>query len=98
MEATPRIQTAFRLRQDVLSRVKREARRKGMSVNAYVEETLERESRVEWPKLPKDFKVSDEILSLHCFELKTPTEEEFANDPKLAYLWNKLVTPYVKKD
>jgi hypothetical protein len=98
METTPRIQTAFRLPQGLLARIKREAKREGISVNAFVERTLDRETRLEWPRLPKDYKVSDEILSLHSFSLKYPTEEELAQDPKLSYLWNKLVTPYVKKD
>ena len=95
---TPRIQTAFRLPQDLLGRVKREAQRQGLSVNAFVERVLDHETQLEWPKLPKDFTASEDILSLHSFKLRQPTEEELANDPRLAYLWNKLVTPYVKKD
>lgn len=90
-----RVQTAFRLRASVLARSKREAERRGLSLNAYVDELLDRETRVEWPHLPKDYKVSQEILNLKCVDkLKEPTPEEFAEDPKLEYLWNKYVKTY----
>lgn len=91
MEA--RIQTAFRLRPELLSRLKHQAEKQNKSVNAYVEDILSRETRLGWPKLPKDYTASPEILSMHCFKLNEPTAEELAADPKLAYLWNK----YVKK-
>jgi len=85
METIPRIQTAFRLRQDVLSGVKREAKRRGMSVNAYVEQTLERETRIEWPKLPKNFTASQEILDLQIIhDWVDPTPEELEEDPRMA--------------
>lgn len=85
MEAIPRIQTAFRLRQDVLSGVKREAKRRGMSVNAYVEQILERETRIEWPKLPKNFTASQEILDLQIIhDWVDPTPEELEEDPRMA--------------
>jgi len=85
MEAIPRIQTAFRLREDVLSGVKREAKRRGMSVNAYVEQTLERETRIEWPKLPKNFTASQEILDLQIIhDWVDPTPEELEEDPRMA--------------
>lgn len=90
-----RVQTAFRLRASVLARSKREAERRGLSLNAYVDELLDRETRVEWPRLPKDYKVSQEILNLKCVDkLVEPTPEEFAEDPKLEYLWNKYVKTY----
>ena len=92
---TPSIQTAFRIPEELLSRVKREAKRRGTSVNAYVLDVLDRETRVEWPKLPKDYKVSQEILDLQCVgQLREPTAEEFAADPRLEYLWNKHVKTY----
>lgn len=82
---SPSIQTAFRIPEELLSRVKREAKRRGTSINAYVLEVLDRETRVEWPKLPKDYKVSQEILDLQCVkEWKEPTEEELREDPRMA--------------
>ena len=87
----PSIQTAFRIPEELLSRVKREARRRGTSVNAFVLDVLDRETRVEWPK----YKVSQEILDLQCVDqLREPTPEEFAADPRLEYLWNKHVKTY----
>ena len=42
-----------------------------------------------FPKLPKDFKISQEILDMSgC--CKDPDEETLRKDPKLAYLWNKF--------
>lgn len=82
---SPSIQTAFRIPEELLSRVKREAKRRGTSVNAFVLDVLDRETRVEWPKLPKDYKVSQEILDLQCVkEWKEPTEEELREDPRMA--------------
>lgn len=89
------IQTAFRIPEDLLARIKREAKRRGTSVNAYVVDILDKETEIEWPKLPKDFKVSQEILNLRCVnELREPTPEELEADPKLEYLWNKYVKTY----
>ncbi len=45
----------------------------------------------ESPKLPADFKVSDEILNMACFKLPTPTQEELDDDAKYAYLYEKYI-------
>lgn len=79
------VQTAFRFSEDLLERIKWEAKRRGTSLNAYVADVLDRETRVEWPRLPKDYKVSQEILNLRCVTgWKEPTEEELKEDPRLA--------------
>jgi hypothetical protein len=79
------VQTAFRFSEDLLERIKREAKKRGISLNAYVADVLDRETRVEWPRLPKDYKVSQEILNLRCVTgWKEPTEEELKEDPRLA--------------
>lgn len=83
-----RVQTILRLRPDVMARVKRAAKREKRSVNSFIEDTLDRATGLEFPKLPPDFKVSDEILGLG-FTIAEPTPEMLENDPKLAYLWNK---------
>ena len=84
-----RVQTILRLRPELMARVKRAAKRENRSVNSFIEHTLEKATGLEFPKLPKDFKVSDEILNLACFKLPTPTQEELDNDPKFAYLYEK---------
>lgn len=57
-----------------------------------VPERKENVTHVELPTLPKNYKVSDEILRMNgTIQLKRPTPEEFAADPRLAYLWEKYV-------
>ncbi len=81
----PSIQTAFRIPEDLLARMKREAKKRGTSLNAFLIEVMDRETRVEWPHLPKDYKVSQEILNLRCVKnWKEPTKEELEEDPRLA--------------
>jgi hypothetical protein len=84
-----RIQTAFRLKPELLSRLKRQAEKQNKSLNAYVEDILERKTRVEWPKLPKDYTASPEDLFSFKGQIPSPTEEMLKIDPKLAYLWSK---------
>ena len=86
---TTRIQTILRLRPEVMARVKRNARKMNCSFNSYVERLLDRDMAVEFPRLPEDFKVSEEIRALHCLPLEQPSPEQLALDPKLAYLWDK---------
>ena len=51
-----------------------------------------REPREALPELPKDTGVSEVNNWDHGgLELRNPTAEELANDPKLAYLWEKYV-------
>ena len=89
-----RVQTAFRLPVSLLERLKRQAQREGRSLNSYVERILEEEVALDFPRLPKDYVISEEIKSMHCIELKEPTPEEMEADPKLAYLWKKHVKTY----
>lgn len=83
-----RVQTILRLPPDLMARVKRASKREKCSVNSFIEKTLDKATGLEFPKLPSDFKVSDEILNLG-FTIGEPSPEMLENDPKLAYLWNK---------
>ncbi|MBP5566739.1 MAG: toxin-antitoxin system HicB family antitoxin [Bacteroidales bacterium] len=83
-----RVQVIVRLKPELMARVKRAARRENRSMNSFVERTLEKATGLEFPKLPKDFKVSDEILSLGG-TIAVPTQEMLDKDAKLAYLWGK---------
>lgn len=89
-----KVQTAFRLPVDLLDRLKQQAQREGRSLNNYVEHILDEELALEFPRLPSDYEISEEIKSMHCVELKEPTPQELEADPKLAYLWNKHVKTY----
>ena len=57
METVPRTQTAFRLKDSLLERIKWRAKREKKSVNAFVEEVLEEVVGTElaFPKLPPEF-------------------------------------------
>jgi len=72
-----------------MERVKRIARRQHRSFNSYVEQLLVRETNVEFPQLPPDFTVSEEIRSLRCLPREEPSREALSADPKLAYLVEK---------
>lgn len=53
----PRTQTAFRLKDSLLERLKMQARRANKSLNNFVEETLEEKvgREIVFPKLPPEF-------------------------------------------
>lgn len=76
-------QTAFRLPTDLLGRLKRNAREKNLSLNAYVTEILQRETAVPFPKLHPEEK--DDPLQLFCCT-GMPSRETIDADPKLAHL------------
>ena len=90
-ENAVKIQTAFRFPPELLERMKRTAIKRKVSLNQLVEQTMDRETRLDLPAAPKDIVVSEEIKQMHCLRLTRPTEEEFAADPRLEYLWKKHV-------
>ena len=82
---TTNIQTAFRIPEDLLARMKREAKRRGTSLNAFVVDVLDKETEIEWPRLSKDLAISQEIINLQCVKnWKEPTRDELEEDPRLA--------------
>ena len=87
---TERVSTIIRLRPGIMAQAKRRVKQKNLSFNAYVENILDRASRVEWPVLPPDFKVSEEILNFQIKDWKEPTKEELEADPRLAHIWEEL--------
>lgn len=91
MGSTTRVQTAFRLEPELLERMKWEAKKRNVSLNRLVEDAMEQALRPKLPDFLSETPISDEIRQLHCLELIRPTEEEFAADPRLEYLWKKHV-------
>jgi len=97
METAPRVQTAFRFPVDLLARAKRRASEKHQSLNRYLESLIERDTRLEFPHIPKNFKISEEILSLSrgikCdprYLSKDPQEQiRLDKQAKLEYLMEK---------
>ena len=88
METQARVQTVIRLRPELLNRLKFKAKQENLSLNAYVEKTLEEKTKPVLPKLPKDFEI-DPVIASFSGMLREPTQEELDQDPKLAYLWEK---------
>ena len=90
MATTTRVQTAFRFTPELLTRIRRAARKENLSVNQYVERTLDKATEPVFPKLPQDFKIDDDILAFAGkIHMKPFTKEELDADPKLAYLVEK---------
>ena len=81
-----RTSTVIRIRSDIMFRAKRRAKMNGQSLNAYIESLMDRDTTPVIPKLPKDFKVSDEILAMNC-HVPMPTREEIESDPRLARIF-----------
>ena len=82
---TTRVQTAFRFTPELLSRIRCAARREELSVNSYVERVLSKSVGVEYPSLPTEYEIAEElIISQGC--LQEPTLEELKNDPRLSHL------------
>ena len=70
METVARTQTAFRLKDSLLERLKWQAKREKKSLNAFVEEVLEEQvgREVVFPKLPPEF--FEKSKELERFALK----------------------------
>ena len=88
METQTRVQTVIRLRPEVFARLKFKAKQENLSLNAYVEKTLEEQTKPVLPKLPKDFEI-DPVIASFSGMLREPTREEIESDPKLARIWRK---------
>lgn len=89
--SSSRVQTAFRLKYDLVERLKRQAKALNSSLNNYVEMILIRATEPDFPKIQKGYQISEETRNL-CGFVKTierPTDEEMSNNPKLARIWNK---------
>lgn len=100
METARTVQTAFRFTPDLVSRLKLKARREHKSVNAYVEQLIEKdlgkdEDRYEalyreLAKIKLPEKISPKVKALAGFGAGIKyTQEELDADPKLAYLVEK---------
>lgn len=95
METVSRIQTAFRLKPELLHRLKRSADERHMSLNAFVENELDKVTRVSFPSLGPDFKISDEIRAL-SYNIKvnpecicTDPQEQIERDKEAKYEYLK---------
>lgn len=98
MDGIRTIQTAFRFSPELVDRLKRRARLEKKSVNAYVEEAVERAldngndpytllaKKLKEVKVPRE--VSPEVKALSSFKVEF-TAEELAADDRLSYILGK---------
>lgn len=84
MEAV-RESAIIRLRPDLMARAKRQAKAEHVSFNAFVERTLEHAVEPEWPVLPPDYKISDEILRMNG-SIRVPSKKQIESDPRLKHI------------
>ena len=91
MSQERRIQTVLRLPESLYFRVKLYAERDGRSFNSYVEKILSIDTDMDWPKIPEDFEIPEEIRNLvpKSGNGRKFTREELEKDPKLAYFAEK---------
>ena len=98
MEGTRTVQTAFRFSPELVCRLKRRARLERKSINAYVEEAVQKaldsgedkyallEAELKEIKVPQV--ISPEIQALSAFKVEF-TPEELAADDRLTYILGK---------
>ena len=87
---TRRVQTAFRLDENLVKRLKLKAHGEAKSLNALVEETLMQlaPAEPEFPVLDENMEISPRILALGK-NFRPFTPEELAADDRLAYILSK---------
>lgn len=88
-----KVQTGLRLPLLLINQLKAKAKQEGKSFNAYVEEVLEKDAGLVFPKLRREDYPPDpelEALSLSLGEQVPPfTQEELDADPRLAHIWGE---------
>ena len=96
METEPRTQTAFRLKDSLLQTLKWKAKKANMSLNAYVEETLEEAAgqELEFPKFSQGFFEENRAYTERFVmtEATLPLDYKGLNAFEQAELDNKLLT------
>ena len=97
---TTRVQTAFRLDTGLINRLKRKAKAKGQSLNAYVESVLVKDAPAElvWPKVTIPKEIPGFIKELQFDRPLTFTKEELEEQKAvkvkmLSAILDKLAVP-----
>ena len=90
METPPRVQTAFRLEESLLRRLKKKAREQHKSLNSYVETVLSADVRdePEFPKLSRPVRHSPRVTRMMDI-LPAFSEQDLLEDEKLAHILGK---------
>ena len=84
-----KVQTGLRLSPALIERLKRGAKKNDMSFNGFVEELLEKAVAPAFPALKREDYLPDERLLRLGKTIPAVTEEQLAEDPKLAYILSK---------
>jgi len=93
METTRNIQTAFRFREDLVLRLKKKARMKQMSINAYVEKVLEKDLEEDSGKYETIMNELQTLRLSDCLPVTSPgikvSEKELEQDERMKYILEK---------
>lgn len=81
-----KVQTGLRLPLLLINQLKAKAKQEGKSFNAYVEEVLERDVELVFPKLRREDYPPDEELMAMGLPMPEFTKEDLENDPRLAHI------------
>ena len=81
-----KVQTGLRLPLLLINQLKAKAKQEGKSFNAYVEEVLERDVELVFPKLRREDYPPDVELMAMGLPMPEFTKEDLENDPRLAHI------------
>ena len=86
-----RVQTILRIRPELMKRVKAQAKKENKSVNAYIENVLNKATGIRFPAMQPDVVIDSDILAMAgC--INEPDEKKLAGNPKLVSLWKRYGT------
>lgn len=86
-----KIQTAFRLDNQLVNRLKRKARMQGVSLNSLVENELNRLAppEPEFPIIDGAIELTEEVIALGSYIKEIPERAVLLNDERAQYILNK---------
>ena len=86
-----KIQTAFRLDNQLINRLKRKARMQGVSLNTLVENELNRLAppEPEFPIIDGAIELTEEVIALGSYIKEIPERAVLLNDERAQYILNK---------
>ena len=88
MGTVSRAQTIVRFPVELMERLKYQAKRAHMSLNSYLEKTLDEVTAVKAPRL-REVSEEDRTWAAKYKIIPAPTKEQLDADPKLARIINK---------
>lgn len=83
MNTQTRKQTGIRLPENLIIQLKKKARSRGISFNAYVQHVLTKDVNNDIPYIDMNDEISPSLLSM-AGTIPVPSREELESDPRLA--------------